>query len=165
MSVEQVKTYLKELGSDAPVIETSEPSGTVAQAARAIGTQERRIAKTLAFLMAQGPALIVVAGDAKIDNRKYKTAFAQKATMIPSLQTEDVIGHAPGGVCPFAVKPGVRIYLDESLKRFSSVYPAAGSANSHVHLTIAQLEELTRYDGWVDVTRLPDQDVTGQMES
>lgn len=157
MSVERVKAHFKAHGIEDAVIETEQSSGTVQEAATAIGTEERRIAKTLSFMQGETPVLIVVAGDAKIDNRKYKDAFNLKATMIKADQAERLTGHAPGGICPFGVNEGVRIYLDESLRRFPSVFPAAGSANSHVHLTIAELEQYCDLTGWVDVTKLPEE--------
>lgn len=157
MSVEQVKAHFETLGLKNIVVETSESSGTVQEAAAAIGTQEQRIAKTLSFIQGEAAVLIVVAGDAKVDNRKYKDTFNQKAKMIRFDEAEELIGHAPGGICPFGVKEGVRIYLDESLRRFTSVYPAAGSANSHVHLTIEELEKYCNLEGWVDVTVIPEE--------
>lgn len=156
MSVERVKAHFKELGLNDIVVETAQSSGTVQEAAAAIGTEEQRIAKTLSFLQGDTAVLIVVAGDAKIDNRKYKDTFNQKASMIKFDQAEALTGHAPGGICPFGVKEGVHIYLDESLRRFASVYPAAGSSNSHVHLTIAELEKYCQPKGWVDVTKIPE---------
>lgn len=155
MSVEAVKEYFSNLGLPNIVVETQESSATVAEAAQAIGTEEQRIAKTLSFTQGSEVVLIVVAGDAKIENRKYKETFNQKASMIDYSKAQELTGHAPGGICPFGVKEGVRIYLDESLKRFESVYPAAGSSNSHVHLTIPELEAYSRSLGWVDVTKLP----------
>ncbi|MFZ2256829.1 MAG: YbaK/EbsC family protein [Clostridiaceae bacterium] len=159
MSVERVKSHFKALGLDDIVIETAQSSGTVQEAALAIGTQECRIAKTLSFLQGETAVLVVVAGDAKVDNRKYKDAFNQKASMIKFDQAEELTGHAPGGICPFGVNEGVLIYLDESLRRFDSVYPAAGSSNSHVHLTIEELEKYCPTQGWVDVTKVPEEDV------
>ncbi len=156
MSVERVKAHFEALGLSEMVVETEESSGTVAEAARAIGTEEQRIAKTLSFLLGDEPILIVVAGDAKVDNRKYKDTFGQKAKMISYDLAEELTGHAPGGICPFGVKEGVRIYLDESMRRFPSVYPAAGSANSHVHVTLEELDKYCNHSGWVDVTRIPE---------
>lgn len=157
MAVQQVKQYFKDkFGLDDIVRETDASSATVAEAAAAIGTEERRIAKTLSFLLRDEVILIVVAGDARVDNRKYKDTFGQKATMLPFDQTEELTGHAPGGVCPFGVRDGVKIYLDESMKRFESVYPAAGSGNSHVHMTMAELEHYIPFEAWVDVTKLPE---------
>ena len=120
---------------------------------RTIYTQEKQIAKTLAFLQESKPVLIVMAGDAKVDNKKYKEAFGQKAQMVPFHTVEEHTGHAPGGVCPFCVKEGVKVYLDASLKRFERVYPAAGSSNSAVNLSLAELERYSGSAGWVDVAK------------
>lgn len=157
MSVERVKDYFKrEFGEENIVRETQESSATVAEAAQAIGTEERRIAKTLSFFLGEEVILIVVAGDARVDNRKYKDTFGLKAKMLPFERTEELTGFAPGGVCPFGAKEGVRIYLDESMKRFPSVYPAAGSGNSHVHMTMTEMEHYIPFTAWVDVTKLPE---------
>lgn len=156
MSVELVKQYFKkEFGLDNIVKETDQSSATVAEAAKAIGTEECRIAKTLAFALENQVILIVVAGDARVDNKKYKQTFGFKAKMLPFNLTEELTGFAPGGVCPFGVKAGVDIYLDHSLKRFPSVFPAAGSGNSHVEMTMAELEHFIPFKEWVDVTKLP----------
>lgn len=155
MSAEKVKAYFRELGIKDIVVETEESSATVQKAAQAIGTEEQRIGKTLSFIQGEDTVLIVVAGDAKVDNRKYKERFNLKAKMVAFDKAEELTGHAPGGICPFAVKSGVKVYLDESLKRFESVYPAAGSSNSHVHVTLPELERYSRSLGWVDVTKLP----------
>lgn len=154
MSVELVRTYFRNLGIEDIVVETEDSSATVAEAAKAIGTEEKRIAKTLSFVLGEETVLIVVAGDAKVDNRKYKETFQQKARMIDFARAEELTGFAPGGICPFGVRPGVKVYLDDSLKRFESVYPAAGSSNSHVHVTLPELERYSQFQGWVDVTKL-----------
>ena len=125
MAVERVKDFFKD--TEVNVIELPESSATVALAAQALDTEPDQIAKTLSFLVDDAPILVVMAGEASTDNHKYKATFHKKAKMIPFDQVEDYIGHAPGGVCPFAVKPGVKVYLDESLKRHTEVYPAAGS--------------------------------------
>ncbi|CDR79925.1 YbaK/EbsC family protein [Lactobacillus delbrueckii subsp. lactis] len=151
MAVERVKDFFKD--TDVNVIELPESSATVALAAQALDTEPDQIAKTLSFLVDDAPILVVMAGEAKTDNHKYKATFHKKAKMIPFDQVEDYIGHAPGGVCPFAVKPGVKVYLDESLKRHTEVYPAAGSSNSAVRLTIPALEKYSDYTAWVDVTK------------
>lgn len=122
-------------------------------AAQALKTEPDQIAKTLSYLVNDQPILIVMAGEARTDNRKYKDTFHKKAKMIPFDQVEDYIGHAPGGVCPFAVKDNVKVYLDQSLKRHETVFPAAGSENSAVKLTIPQLEKYSGYEAWVDVTK------------
>lgn len=161
MSVERVKEYfLREYGLDQIVQETEQSSGTVPEAARAIGTEECRIAKTLSFFVGESVVLVVVAGDARVDNRKYKDTFGTKAKMLPFERTEELTGHAAGGVCPFAVPEGVQVYLDESLRRFPSVYPAAGSANSHVEMTMSQLDQFIPHSRWVDVTKIPETDLS-----
>ena len=123
-------------------------------AAQALKTEPDQIAKTLSYLVNDQPILIVMAGEARTDNRKYKDTFHKKAKMIPFDQVEDYIGHAPGGVCPFAVKDNVKVYLDQSLKRHETVFPAAGSENSAVKLTIPQLEKYSGYEAWGDVTKM-----------
>lgn len=151
MAVEKVKEYFRGTGID--VIELPESSATVDLAAEALNTDADQIAKTLSFLVEGKPVLIVMAGRARIDNHKYKEYFHRKATMIPPAEVEDSIGHAPGGVCPFAVKEDVTVYLDGSLKRHEVVYPAAGSGNSAVKMTITQLEQYSGYQSWIDVTK------------
>ena len=151
MAVEKVKAFFD--GTDIQVIELPESSATVELAAEALHTEADQIAKTLSFLVDGQPVLIVMAGLARVDNHKFKEFFHKKAAMIPHDQVEELIGHAPGGVCPFAVKDGVAVYLDESLKRHEAVYPAAGSGNSAVRLTIAQLEQYSGYQAWIDVTK------------
>ena len=140
MSFEQVKEFFVAAGAADRLLELPQSSATVELAAKAIGCQPERIAKTLSFLVGGRPILIVAAGDARIENRKFRSEFQEKAKMIPPEQVEPLTGHAPGGVCPFAVKENTEIYLDISLKRFETVYPAAGSANSAVRLTIPELE-------------------------
>lgn len=156
MSIEIARKYLEDRGFGSRVLEFPVSSATVALAAEAIGTEECRIAKTLAFLVNGEAVLVVAAGDTKADNRKFKDTFHTKATMLPYEQTEEMTGHAPGGVCPFGAKEGVKVYLDESLKRFDVVYPACGSSNSAVKLTIAELESLANPVSWVDVCKLKD---------
>ena len=151
MSYESVKSYFEEIGLGQRVKKLEESSATVEEAAAAIGCQPRQIAKTMSFLLGENAILVVTAGDAKIDNKKYKGTFHQKAKMLPSEMVEQYIGHAPGGVCPFAVKPHVTIYLDVSLKRFEKVYPAGGNGHSAVELSIAELEEHSHYQEWIDV--------------
>lgn len=130
-------------------------SETVEMAAAAVGCVPGMIAKTLSFLVDGGPALIVAAGDARIDNRKFKVRFRQKPVMLPAWQVEELVGHEVGGVCPFGVKPGVSVYLDHSLRRFDTVYPACGSGNSAVRLSPGELESVCDIAGWVDVCRFP----------
>lgn len=135
------------------ILEFQESSATVELAANALHTEPKRIAKTLSFHVGEQTILIVAAGDAKIDNQKYKAQFGTKAKMLGADEAEELTGHAVGGVCPFAVKEGVLVYLDESLKRFETVYPACGSANSAIELTIAELETYSRTRGWIDVCK------------
>ncbi len=153
MSVKTVKEYLRPFGLEQKVIEFSVSSATVAEAALALDCEPARIAKTMSFLTREGPILIVAAGDEKIDNHKYKEQFHEKARMIPSSEVETLTGHPPGGVCPFGNPPGVKVYLDISLKRFTLVYPAAGSGQSAVKLEIPELEKAAHPEGWVDVCK------------
>ena len=156
MSLEKAESYLKEAGFLDHVIELKESTATVALAAEALGVEPGMIAKTMSFLQGEQPVLILTEGTAKVDNRKYKDTFHVKAKMIPFEQVEEVTGHAPGGVCPFGIKDGIEVYLDESLKRFEMVYPAAGDDHSAVRLTIPELEEVSGAKGWVDVCRGPE---------
>lgn len=156
MSLEKAESYLKEAGFLDHVIELKESTATVALAAEALGVEPGMIAKTMSFLQGEQPVLILTEGTAKVDNRKYKDTFHVKAKMIPFEQVEEVTGHAPGGVCPFGIKDGIEVYLDESLKRFETVYPAAGDDHSAVRLTIPELEEVPGAKGWVDVCREPE---------
>ena len=151
MSFENVKKYFEEIEMDSKIIELKDSSATVEQAANALGCKPEHIAKTMSFKTKEGPILIVCAGDAKIDNKKYKSVFRQKAKMIPANEVEELIGHLPGGVCPFAIKENVKVYLDVSLKRFEKVYPAAGNGHSAIELTIKELETISKADSWVDV--------------
>lgn len=151
MAVEKVKKYFE--GTGIKVIELPESSATVELAAHALETEPDQIAKTLSHLVEDQPILIVMAGMARVDNRKYKDTFHKKASMIKAEDVERYIGHAPGGVCPFAINAGVKVYLDESLKRHEFVYPAAGSSNSAVKLSISELEKYAGVHEWVDVTK------------
>ena len=153
MAIDRVRKYFKEFNLDQNIIELTTSTATVKEAALSLGTEECRIAKTLSFLVEDKPILIVVAGDAKIDNAKYKGFFQVKAKMIPVELVEEIIGHNIGGVCPFAINKDVTVYLDESLKRFDYVYPACGSSNSAIKLTISQLEKYSNYNSWVDVCK------------
>ncbi len=153
MSLERVQQYFKEIGLADRIIVPEKSSATVEEAAEAIGCQPKQIAKTLSFLVDEKPILIVAAGDAKVDNKKYKETFHEKARMIPGDQVEGYVGHAPGGVCPFAVNPGVTVYLDVSLKRFERIYPAAGSGHSAVMLSVEELEQYSGYTMWIDVCK------------
>lgn len=151
MSLEKVKEYFIPFGLADKIKEPESSSATVEEAAKAVGCEPARIAKTMSFLTVTGPILIVLAGDARTDNKKYKDEFHEKARMIHPEDVESLTGHAPGGVCPFAVKDGVTVYLDESLKRFETVFPAAGSSNSAIELTIPELEKHSHSVKWVDV--------------
>ena len=153
MAIEKVKAYFRQQGMEDRVREFEVSSATVALAAQALGCEPCRIAKTLSFLVEGTPILIVAAGDAKIDNAKYRAQFGAKAKMLTPEEAETLIGHAVGGVCPFAVNDGVVSYLDESLKRFQTVFPACGSGNSAIELTIEELERHSRFAAWVDVCK------------
>ena len=155
MSLENAKAYLAEKGYADHVIELKDSSATVQLAAQALGVEPGMIAKTMSFLIGEEATLILTEGTARVDNRKYKDTFHMKAKMIPFEEVENWIGHAPGGVCPFGIKEGVKVYLDESLKQFDTVYPAAGNDHSAVKLTIAELEEVAGAVGWVDVCKEP----------
>ena len=153
MAIEQVKEYFKKYNMEDRIIELPTSSATVKEAAESLGTEEALIAKTLSFIVEDKPILIVVAGDAKIDNSKYKGHFHIKAKMIPYEEVNNLIGHNPGGVCPFGINKEVTVYLDESLKRFDYVYPACGSSNSAIKLTIEELEKYSNYTSWIDVCK------------
>lgn len=154
MAVDDVKRHLAEFGLDGRVREFDTSSATVELAAQAVGTEPRRIAKTLSFLVDGRAILIVAAGDARIDNPKFKAIFHTKAKMLTPDQAIEMVGHAVGGVCPFALPPDVVVYLDESLHRFDTVFPAAGSAASAVELTCEELERCcSNFEGWIDVCK------------
>ncbi|RAS75431.1 YbaK/EbsC family protein [Priestia endophytica] len=153
MSIEKVKSYFANYGMENKIIQLKESSATVELAAQALGCEPERIAKTLSFRVEAEVVLIVAAGDAKIDNRKYREEFGTKAKMLSANEVEPFTGHMIGGVCPFAVNEGVSIYLDQSLQRFQTVFPACGSRNSAIELTIEQLEEHSKYIKWIDVCK------------
>ncbi len=153
MSVEKVRDYLAAYGAGDRIREFDVSSATVELAAQVLNCEPCRIAKSLALMTPEGPVLVVAAGDAKIDNPKYKAQFAAKAKMLSPEDTLVLIGHAVGGVCPFAVNEGVRVFLDESLKRFDTVFPACGSSNSAIELTLEELERFSENEGWVDVCK------------
>lgn len=153
MSLERVKTYFGKYGMEERIQEFDVSSATVELAASALHCEPQRIAKTLSFMVEEHAMLIVAAGDAKIDNPKYKAKFGKKAKMLSLDEVETLVGHAVGGVCPFAVNEGVTVYLDVSLKRFNTVFPACGSSNSAIELTIPELEEYSGYVEWVDVCK------------
>ncbi|MBQ4123064.1 YbaK/EbsC family protein [bacterium] len=153
MSIDNVREYFKKFAMEDRILEFDVSSATVELAAQALSCEPARIAKTLSFLIDDTPILIVTAGDAKIDNSKYKLTFQKKAKMLTLEQAETMIGHAVGGVCPFAVNDGVKVYLDISLKRFLTIFPACGSSNSAIELTIEELEKYSNYVKWVDVCK------------
>lgn len=153
MAIDQVRTYFRELGYEHRIIEFDVSSATVDLAAEALKTEGKRIAKTLAFRYFDQTLLIVTAGDAKIDNGKFKSKFNLKARMLDYQETEEKVGHAVGGVCPFAVNENCVVVLDESLKRFETVYPACGSASSAIELNLNELEKLSKSTQWVDVCK------------
>lgn len=154
MSIQAGKEYLKQFGLDGKVLEFDVSSATVELAAQAVGVEGKRIAKTLSFRIGEDAILILAAGDAKIDNKKYKTTFSAKAKMLTPDEVVELIGHAIGGVCPFGIRDGVKTYLDESLKRFDTVFPAVGSSNSAIELTTDELEKYAQnFVGWVDVCK------------
>ena len=153
MSLEKVKQYFDTLGLGQRIHVLDQSSATVEEAAIAVGCEPERIAKTMSFLLGDDPILIVTAGDARVDNKKYKDYFHQKAKMIPGELVENYRGHAPGGVCPFAIPQGTKVFLDISLKRFAIVYPAAGTSNSAVELSIKELEDSSGYTAWIDVCK------------
>lgn len=153
MSIEKVKEYFRQYGMEDRVWEKEHSSATVEEAAEALGCEPQRIAKTLSFQAGDRVVLVVTAGDRKIDNKKYREQFGCKAKMLKFEEVEDLVGHAVGGVCPFAVREGVEVYLDESLKRFETVFPAAGSSNSMIELSIKELERYSHSLQWVDVCK------------
>lgn len=155
MSIEKAREYLIKKGFDpARIIEFDTSSATVELAAEALGCDPEHIAKSITFSVNGEPVMILAAGDTKIDNPKYKAYFGTKAKMLTAAEVDELIGHSVGGVCPFGVNDGVKVYLDESLKRFETVYPACGSSNSCLKLTIAELEELSGYCEWIDVCKI-----------
>jgi prolyl-tRNA editing enzyme YbaK/EbsC (Cys-tRNA(Pro) deacylase) len=156
MSIEKVREYFASFGIEDRVREFEVSSATVELAAIALGCEEARIAKSLSFVLDDGPILVIAAGDVKVDNKKYKQYFGTKAKMPAFDEVESLIGHGVGGVCPFAVNEGVRVYLDESLRRFETVCPACGSASSAIELTIPELERYSSFIAWVDVCKVPE---------
>ena len=153
MAIDKVKKYFEQYGMEDRILEFEVSSKTVELAAVAVGCEPARIAKSMSFLIDESPIIIVAAGDAKISNSDYKAEFHTKAKMIPFEQVGEIIGHEAGGVCPFAVNDGVEIYLDESLKRFETVFPAAGSGNSAIELTIDELEKYSGYTKRINVCK------------
>ena len=157
MSLLSVKEEFKKYGIEDKILEFDLSSATVSEAAKRLDCKEQEIAKTMSFIVNDKVIIIVLAGDAKIDNSKYKHTFGEKAHMVPGSDVLEKIGHPVGGVCPFAVNEGVEIYLDESLKRFETVFPACGSTNNAIELTIKELEDVTNYLKWIDVCKLKEE--------
>ena len=153
MSIERVRTYFKQWNMEERILEFEVSSATVELAAQAVGCEQARIAKTLSFKVDGKAILIVSAGDAKVNNSAYKAQFHTKAVMLKPEEVTEMIGHAIGGVCPFGVNPEVEVYLDESLRRFETVYPAAGSSNSAIELNMEEMEKYSGSRGWIDVCK------------
>ena len=153
MAIDKVRKYFKQYKMDKKILEFDVSSATVELAAKALNCELERIAKTLSFLVNDKVILIVTAGDAKIDNAKYKSKFGAKAKMVAASEVLDKVGHDIGGVCPFAINEGIDVYLDESLRRFRTVFPACGSSNSAIELTISELEKYSLYIEWIDVCK------------
>jgi prolyl-tRNA editing enzyme YbaK/EbsC (Cys-tRNA(Pro) deacylase) len=153
MSVEKLRDYLKQFNKENDIKEMDESTATVELAALALDTEEARIAKSLSFYNGDGAMVIVVAGDAKIDNRKFKDYFGFKARMLSPEDTKKFTGHEVGGVCPFALPDNVKVYLDVSMKRFETMFPACGSGNSAIELTLDELEETSKSNTWIDVCK------------
>ena len=153
MSIEKVRSYFAQFGMEGRILEFPVSSATVELAAKALNCEGCRIVKTLSFHVNGRAILICAAGDAKVDNARYKARFGAKAKMLSHEEAAEMIGHAVGGVCPFAVNAGVEVYLDESMKRFATVFPAAGSSNSAIELTIPEMERYSGYTAWVDVCK------------
>ena len=153
MSIERARAHLEKYRLADRIRELDVSSATVSLAAEAIGCEESRIAKSLSFMTDSGPILVVAAGDAKVDNGRYKGQFQCKAKMLAAEDVESLIGHAVGGVCPFGINEGVRVFLDESLRRFETVFPACGSSNSVIELTLSELENASESAGWIDVCK------------
>lgn len=154
MAIERVREYFKKWNMENRILEFDVSSATVELAAAALHCEGARIAKTLSFHVGEQAILIVTAGDTKIDNAKYKATFGTKAKMLSFEEVEPLIGHGVGGVCPFGINDGIKVYLDESMKRFQTVFPACGSSNSAIELTISELEQYSGYEKWVDVCKL-----------
>ena len=153
MAIDRVRAYFRERNMEHRVQEFDVSSATVELAAQAVGVEPKRIAKTMSFMQGGKPVLVVTAGDAKIDNQKYKAAFSAKAKMLSPDEALSLVGHAVGGVCPFAVNDGVTTYLDVSMTRFTTVFPACGSSSSAIELTLSELETYSHSAGWVDVCK------------
>ena len=156
MSIEQGRAYFRSLGLEDRVQEFTVSSATVELAAQALGVEGARIAKTLSFKTAEGCMLILAAGDARIDNHKFKDKFHMKAKMLSADEVLELVGHPVGGVCPFGCRDGIPVYLDESLKRFMTVFPAVGSASSAIELNLDELFRYSKALEWIDVCKLPE---------
>ena len=156
MSIERAREYLKQYNMEDRILEFDVSSATVELAAQALHCEPKRIAKTLSFKVGEDAILIVAAGDAKVNNAKYKAQFGTKAKMLSPDEVETLVGHAVGGICPFGINDGVKVYLDESLKRFETVFPACGSSNSAIEMTMDDLEKYSGCEQWVDVCKLPE---------
>ncbi len=156
MSIQSVREYLKQYNKDQDILVMDESTATVELAARTLGTEEARIAKSLSFYNGDNAMIIVVAGDVKIDNKKFKEYFGFKARMLASEDTVKYTGHAIGGVCPFALPENVAVYLDDSMKRFETMFPACGSSNSAIELTLNELENISKSKAWIDVCKRKD---------
>lgn len=154
MSIEKGKEYFAQFNMTDRILEFDASSATVELAAKALGVEGARIAKTLSFMVGEQPILILMAGDVKADNKKYKEQFHVKAKMMSAEQLDEFVGHKIGGVCPFGIKGGVDVYLDESLKRFETVFPAVGSSNSAIELTISELEKYSNCKEWVCISKM-----------
>lgn len=150
---EKVREYFKSINEEDKIVVHSVKTDTVSNAAKELGCEEAQICKTMAFLVGDNPIVVAMAGDAKIDNAKYKSTFHKKAKMVSLDEVEKIIGHIPGGVCPFAVNEGVKVYLDESLKRFDTVFPACGSNHNAIEISPSKMEEIVNCTKWVDVTK------------
>ena len=157
MSIERARAHLKKYNLDSKIREFEVSSATVELAAQAVGVEPARIAKTLSYMVDGGAILIVAAGDIRVDNRKFKDTLHTTAKMLSPEQAAEMIGHAVGGVCPFGVNEGVKVYLDSSMKRFDTVFPAAGTSASAIELTIPELEMASEFVAWVDVAKIPEE--------
>ncbi len=152
--IENVREYFKKFGIEDKILEFNASSATVELAAKALNTSEGRIAKSMAFMQGENVVIIVMTGDVKIDNSKYKAEFHVKAKMVPFDAVGQIIGHNAGGVCPFAINDGIKVYLDDSLKKYETVFPACGSSNSAIELTFNELEKYSQnFSGWINVTK------------
>lgn len=153
MSIDKVRSYFSQYGMEGRILEFPTSSATVEQAAKTLGVSPMRIAKTLSFSTDDGTVLLLAAGDARVDNQKYRNYFGCKARMLPSDQVERIVGHGVGGVCPFGISPDIEVFTDISLQRFSTVFPACGSSNSAIELTCDELFRHAQSSAWIDVCK------------